>query len=142
MALNKRLLRKVRNRIEKYPDAYNQSTFGEKGDESSAPCGTVACIAGHTIIAAAPTPQLGVKTLFRKLRDGGVSRYAGKLLGLELGGIDEHLFTGIPNDSDYPWPNAKYALQWGRAKTHKQRTRVAIRYLDHILKTGKVSDTE
>lgn len=59
--LNKALLRKVRNRIRKIPESYYQGTWcrADKG----APCGTIACIAGETIICAAPTVEAGIKEL-------------------------------------------------------------------------------
>lgn len=48
--LNIELLLKVREAILREPDSYDQNTFGDI--DHAAPCGTVCCIAGHTLIEA------------------------------------------------------------------------------------------
>ena len=50
--MNSELLRKIADRIERYPDSYDQNTYG-RAEEG---CGTVCCIAGHTLIESGYIP--------------------------------------------------------------------------------------
>lgn len=135
MKLNKRLLRKVRNRIAEIPESYNQNYFWL--DDRDAPCGTVACLAGETIIASKPTVQAGIKSLrrysneCRLIIEHPIARRAAKLLGLT--DDERRIFDGVGNG----WPQP-YKGRFQRASTPNQRAQVAVAYLDECLKRGKV----
>lgn len=131
LKLNKRLLRKVRNRIAKTPESYDQGEFCL--NTSSAPCGTAACIAGETIICAAETVEQGINTLNRLNKHGTVGETAAKLLGLPS--VEHHeMFCG--DASCWPEP---FADRFARVKTVKQRAKIAVAYLDECLRRGKVA---
>lgn len=130
--LNFALFRKVIKKLATTPEAYDQSLWGRKA--KNAPCGTAACIAGW---AAHLSGKVSLETL-QKNKDS-VQAIAAKQLGLDpkynYYGLDEmDLFTGEPEEN---WPKP-YRQRWDNATTTKQRARVAVAYLTHIIKTGKV----
>ena len=84
--LNIELFKKVRERIATVPASYNQENWILESD--AAPCGYAACLAGETIICAAPTVQDGIAELNQMMQnritaDGRISGKAAKLLGLK-----------------------------------------------------------
>lgn len=127
-ALNFRLFRKVITKLETTPEAYDQGSYGEPSE--LAPCGTAACIAGW---AAHLSGEMTLLQLHENWTE--VQETAQRELG-----IDDHelsvLFAGTPARK---WPR-RFAGQWMRSNTSKQRARVAIRYLSHIINTGKVTE--
>lgn len=135
--LNKRLLRKVRNRIAKIPESYDQNHFWL--DSSNAPCGTVACLAGETIIVSRPTVKQGLQSLRRLTNsvfcvtaDHPVARRAASLLGVS----DAEAVAMFDGDGER-WPQP-YRAQFERAGGPQTRAKVAVAYLDECLKRGKV----
>lgn len=98
MPVNVKLLKKVRKLIAEEPKRLEMATWGFNKSHWKAqgrdlpPCGTVACLAGWTILAA--TPKTGWRKFFRL--DGSISAYfrsqekttvpdeAAKLLGISL----------------------------------------------------------
>lgn len=138
MALNKRLLRKVRNRIAEIPESYDQNHFYRQEEKS--PCGSAECLAGETIISAAPTVKQGIITLRRlngrmwySISDSPVTRRAAKLLGLTVDEA-EKMFGGTAEE----WPSP-FRAQFQRAKRPRTKARIAVAYLDECLKRGKVT---
>jgi len=144
--LNKRLLRKVRNRIAEIPESYDQEVwYAPNGD---APCGTSACLAGETIIAAAPNAKIGASRLKRyyNLPSAGQTPFkfasriplrAMNLLGLTPAEA-ERVFDASGLDSlCVRWPEP-FAARFAKAKTNKTRAKVAVAYLDECLKRGKM----
>lgn len=137
--LNKRLLRKVRNRIAKIPESYAQNVFYKPSGES--PCGTAACIAGETIIVAAGSVSEGIKQLRRlsKRFDEGLAwdhpaaKKAQKLLGLSWAESD-CIFSGDAGS----WPEP-YRSRFQRAARPATQAKAAVAYLDECLKRGKVT---
>lgn len=143
--LNIELFKKIRQRIAEIPESYDQDYWVE--DSAESPCGTVACLAGHAIICDAPTIERGISDLHRlKQRDPlkAVPRRAAKLLGL-TGSWTKYVDTSSESaggetiifDSDAAgWPEpfqSDFQMAGGRGKSQ-----VAVRYLDHIISTGKV----
>ena len=136
--LNKKLFRKIRDKIARdgAKGAYDQGTFGRNSDQ--APCGTAACIAGWACLM---TGELTLRGLIRIGDNGDTDRIvkrAKRVLGLTIKEAD-HLFTGSPGDDGFgdAWPEP-YKSQWERVGSPKARANVAIRYLNHIIETGKV----
>lgn len=139
MALNKKLLRKVRNRIAKIPESYRQSDWVKASPK--APCGAAACLAGETIICEADNVQKGIAALNRMVERGGDSSIgvfwsrvpdrAAKLLGVSPRDA-EKIFAGVPE-----WPEP-FGKQMRNAKTPTKQATVAVAYLDECLKRGKV----
>jgi hypothetical protein len=134
--LNKRLLRKVRDRIAKIPESYSQDHFWL--NDKDAPCGTVACLAGETIIVSRPSIKQGLRSLrrlsniaFCEIADHPIVKRAGKLLGLSKGEL--MVFDG----EAFGWPQP-YRSRFKQAETNKQRAKVAVAYLDECLKRGKM----
>lgn len=135
--LNFALFRKVIKKLETAPMAYDQATIAEPDEES--PCGTAACIGGWADILSAP------KEIFR--RNGKLIPFrvdlgrAADSLGLDRDDSDEdNLFTGYPGGGYDGWASRKHREAWRKAATRKGQARVAIRYLTHILKTGRFTD--
>lgn len=142
MALNKRLLRKVRNRIAEIPESYDQSEFCATNE--NAPCGTAACLAGETIICAAPTVKQGLNSLrimMGKFRSAStpaatnIGERAAKLLGLTEDEANR-MFEGYPVDGEWPEP---FGTQYADSHRPGERAKVAVAYLDECLKRGKVT---
>lgn len=130
--LNFPLWVKVRNRIAAVPESYDQTTF--KRRSKIAPCGTVACLAGETIICAAPSVKKGVQALF-STRYGSVSGRAENLLGLGLDGCgyESEIFAGDGTG----WPEPYFSM-YDSANSQRQQARAAVAYLTHVIRTGKV----
>jgi hypothetical protein len=137
--LNIELFKKVRAKIARAPEAYDQSV--EVYSTGNSPCGTAACIGGWADILSAPSASE------RDIRIRGRVNLDRAANALGLGGSsfwgeylrDEAtermvLFTGDPADN---WPEP-FAKQWRRAKTSKAQAKIAVAYLDHIIETGKV----
>lgn len=72
MKVNVKLLKKVRKLIQEEPRRMRMSSWGRKTDGSDIsnppPCGTVACLAGWTVLAAVP------KSRWKKLFAAGYLR--------------------------------------------------------------------
>lgn len=132
--LNIELLKKVRARIAEFPESYNQNYW--KIYSSEAPCRTAACLAGETIICAAPTLEEGLKRLAEADCDDAVPDVAGELLGLEGNYWEEYgdhlMFLG----GGKGWPEPY------RTMYQAGPSAAAIAFLDHIIKTGKVQVNE
>lgn len=131
MALNKRLLRKVQNRIAEIPGSYNQACFRIQTADS--PCGYAACLAGETIICNAPDVKSGIRAL---MRSPDVMGRARRLLGLKF--EDARSMFGFEDGRPWGWPEP-FATRFEKTKTAKVRAKVAIAYLDECLKRGKVT---
>lgn len=123
--LNFPLFRKVIEKLETAPAAYDQGVFGAEPDDV-APCGTVACVGGWADILSART------TTEREKRMAGevdLAR-AGRSLGLRVG---HSLFIARP-DSEVWGEHGKW---WEKAKTDERRAEVMISLLKNIMATGK-----
>jgi hypothetical protein len=139
MALNKRLLRKVRNRIAEIPESYRQGTW--VSDDQKSPCGTVACLAGETIIAAAPSIEKGIQSLKRAVDrfehgdtyDSGVVRKARLLLGISIQEATD-MFDGYGNT----WPSP-FGERFTSAQRPATKAKIAVAYLDECLRRGRVT---
>lgn len=137
--LNIELFKKIRDRIASIPESYDQDYWVERSTES--PCGTVACLAGHTIICNAPTLERGLSDLNRlKAKDPmyAVPRKAARLLGLtgnwrkyaydhdrEAGG--ETIIFDVDAEG---WP--KLFRDQFREGRGSEKSDAALNYLDHI----------
>lgn len=130
--LNIRLLKKVRDRIKNIPQSYYQGTWCSAN--ADAPCGTVACIAGETIICSEPTVAKGIAELKYLDNKDEVPEKAMELLGLNW---SERLV--LFNGEAEGWPS-RFKKKFQSAKTRRGEAGAAVAYLDHIIKTGKVVD--
>lgn len=133
--LNIELLKKVRRKIKSTPYAYDQGDDIRKSHR--APCGTACCIGGWADILSAPT-----KIEREKRMAGNVSLNRGaNALGLKGRDFYSEIHTerGVLFDGDPAtrWPKP-FCTQWRQARTYAQRSAVAVAYLTHIIKTGKV----
>lgn len=143
--LNIELFKKIRDRIAAIPESYDQDYWCEAS--KAAPCGTTACLAGEAIICAAPTVEQGVEDLRRVNaadRRCGVPNRAAELLGLSgrwAAWVDDdnRVAAGetIIFDADAEgWPD-EFRDEF-RCADARERAEIAVEYLDHIIKTGKV----
>lgn len=142
--LNIELFKKIRDRIAEVPESYDQSLYIRS--EPAAPCGTAACLAGEAIICAAKTLKIGVKNLHFYDNKDRVAERAAELLGLPEpdwgAGSTRHyndtarLFASL-SESSVIWPKP-FAEQFRKARDSRERAAVAVKYLDHIIETGKV----
>lgn len=125
--LNFALFRKVIKKLETAPEAYDQSTYATKSDD--APCGTAACIAGWATVLDGRIPHTRIRQLNRR-----ADKYGQRALGL-TNKESEVLFSGLPVCD---WPR-QFSSQWREVRSEGRQARVAIRYLKHIITTGKVT---
>lgn len=124
--LNIKLLKRVRNKILKYPKRFEMDHFYGPTLRFNrrlvpADCGSSACIAGWAVFLASGK---------RKLPDGGPRSTwdeAKKLLGL-------HNAASLFISDDWP---ERFRSQYCNAKTPKGRARVAANRIDHFIKTGE-----
>jgi hypothetical protein len=143
--LNLELLRKVRNRIAEIPESYDQSWFAVSNPDS--PCGTAACLAGETIICAAPSISGGISHLnmlneqwldsdAEHLRAAPPVVEAASLLGI----TSEDACQMFESDGrDWPAPYSNQFEDALNAGSSFDQAQVAVAYLDECLKRGKVT---
>lgn len=136
--LNIELLKKVQRRIKTIPESYDQNYW--VGGSNRAPCGTVACLAGETIICAAPSIEEGIRKLRRMDNKGiDIPNTAAKLLGLNgnywYSNLENETKIFLGNGSGFPEP---YCTEFKRARRKVDKAAVVVRYLNQIIKTGKV----
>lgn len=139
--LNIELFKKVRDRIATIPESYDQSTWF--ADTRRSPCGTVACLAGETIICDAPTVDEGISRLRRMYERDDVGfdipNLAARLLGLNglysESHVDNEAVIFVGGAECWPEP---YRAQFTNAQSKRAEAAVAVAYLDHIIETGKV----
>lgn len=140
--LNLELLKKVRDRIAEIPESYDQASF--YGPDSRAPCGTVACLAGETIIANAKSVKQGIAALKRlaartDAKDfcgfitPAIPRRAATLIGLTEQEADKMFSGGV-----YGWPEP-YKRQFQAAESRTKRAEIAVAYLDECLRRKAVT---
>lgn len=128
--LNIELFKKVRERIANVPDSYRQSVWVESSSRS--PCGTVACLAGETVICAAPSVEQGIAELRALAENDEVAQRAGELLGL---GREYYYSTSdtIFDEDANGWPQSYRDMF-----RDGNRVKAAIAFLDHVIKTGRI----
>jgi hypothetical protein len=147
--LNIELFKAVREKIATTPEAYDQMLWGRA--DSSAPCGTAACIAGWACFLSNNASLEEVRAS-RRFGELSPNRYVPDIARDALG-LDEDeaeiLFTSEPGGEweDYDdngegvyyggWPN-RFADMWRGAANQARQAEVAVAYLDHIIETGKV----
>lgn len=135
--LNFPLFRKVIKKLETAPTAYDQSDPFRH--EESAPCGTAACIGGWADILAGNVDLSDPDAQTNLNRAGNALGLGGKDWAFEEDTERAILFVGGPEEDDGGWPTP-YRQQWRKVKTARGQARVAIRYLRHIIATGKVTE--
>lgn len=131
--LNIKLLKKMRKRIAEKPYSYYQDYWAVKDDK--APCGTKACLAGEAIICSERSVKKGLEKLWASLspsRSERPSVLAQELLGLS--GIEADTMFMVGGAA---WPEP-FRSRFERASGPIARAKVAVAYLDHIIKTGEV----
>ena len=143
--LNVPLLRKIQAHITEIPNRFVMTTSvarGEPGKKISVistfdapkrypPCGTVACIAGWA-------------NILTNARDVADIDRANKKLGLpDDWGMEETYFGGVARRwLEHPlfwhdrWPEP-FRTAFLRAKTAKQRAKIASERIEHLIETGE-----
>jgi hypothetical protein len=142
--LNIKLLKKVRKRIATKPESYHQGNWIQPS--KVAPCGYAACLAGETIICAAPSVREGIAELNELIRDRDtadrkISDRAAKLLGLK-GSWASYCFTDNPKDGAETLIFDSGARFWPSDLREQfldgEEADAAIGLLDRIIATGEV----
>lgn len=137
--LNIELFKKVRERIATVPESYNQRVFVE--DSRIAPCGTVCCIAGETVICAASTVSEGVTNL--KLMDDLTAPDGSQWVSLiphtaqQLLRLSDKEAKALFEFAENGWPEP-FRGRYMDTSDDTDRANVAVLLLDHIIATGKV----
>ncbi len=158
----KKILRQVEKLILEEPRRFDMGTFGSYvGDvgtnfvltraslyssdtevEIEAPaCGTVACIAGWTLIATMPCLNTMFKTSQLRPRlsehiPWNASKVATRRLGISLRQANRLFY--LPNQAGLRsgWPK-EFADRHAEAKTQRGRVKVAVERIEHFIKTGE-----
>ena len=137
--MNVKLLREVEKRILAEPRRFDMMTFGDKLDkeaiealgEEAPPCGTVACIAGH--VDWMTHPRLFAASVALGDYDDSIVERAAKELGL---GFEPSQDTNAGRlFFDNEWPE-KFQAALAEAKTPLQRAEVAVKRIEHFIKTN------
>lgn len=126
--LNVRLLRKVQKAILKHADQFAMSDWDTRilDDAKRATpggCGTAACIGGWAILI-----HRGYKKASRLERLRNTQLWAHQVLGLDP--YDEAPLFFLED-----WP-LNFRTAWDKSKTSKQQARIAVKRIDHFIKTG------
>lgn len=127
--LNVKLLRKVQAHILEEPRRYEQNATIDKGQPGERHisgmaypvCGTIACIGGWAQLLAKRPGQVHILN-FKSIA---------KTLGL---GMPQALRLFAYTWDERGWPE-KFKAAYAAAKTPRQRARVAVRRIDHFIKT-------
>lgn len=85
---NYKLGRQVLNQIESDPDSFDMTTWAYRSREHA--CGTVACLAGHTMLQSGYPHEDSTGLFFRpdgSIVPGGYGEEAARLLGLNPGEV-------------------------------------------------------
>lgn len=139
--MNVKLLREVEKRILAEPRRFDMMTFGDKLDkeaiealgEEAPPCGTVACIAGHVDWMTHPRLFAASVAIDRFARDDSIAERAAKELGLGFE-LSQDTYAGRLFFDD-EWPK-KFQAAFSKAKTPLQRAKVAVKRIEHFIKTN------
>lgn len=129
--LNFRLIRRIIEKIEATPEAYDQGVWGRRAP--TAPCGTAACIAGWASFLGG---KKSLEQLHRNLKS--VRKLAVDLIGLK-DTKDYETEIGMFDGYADRWPRP-YSNRFQDATTRKQQAKVAVAYLKHVLRTGQMID--
>lgn len=125
--INRRVVKRMVERIETLPESYDQGAFYAERSEKS-PCRTVACLAGEAIICNAATYDAGLKQLHKLVVYGGVSFTATTILKLPWN-------HGVFGQDASCW-SAPFNEQFAKARTKKAQAKVAVAYLRECLERG------
>jgi hypothetical protein len=134
--LNLELFQKVRDRIADVPESFEQGRWITRSPSS--PCGYAACLAGETIICAAPTVEQGLANLKRLVAIDEekntclVPDTAGGMLGLD-GSYAEDGEHDIFVSSAQHWPEP-FRSQF----TNGDEPGAAVAYLDWIIANNRI----
>jgi hypothetical protein len=134
--LNLALFQKVRDRIADVPESFEQRRWITHNP--SPPCGYAACLAGETIICAAPTVEQGLANLKRLVAIDEekntclVPDTAGGMLGLD-GSYGEDGEHDIFVASAQHWPEP-FRSQF----TNGDEPGAAVAYLDWIIANNRI----
>ena len=138
--MNVKLLREVEKRILAEPRRFDMMTFGRKLNKrtiealgkQAPPCGTVACIAGHVDWMA--HPRLFAASVALGDYDDSIVERAAKELGLNRFELSQDTYAGRLF-FDNEWPE-KFQAALAEAKTPLQRAEVAVKRIEHFIKTN------
>jgi hypothetical protein len=139
--LNLALFQKVRDRIAEIPESFEQSRWITR--RSSSPYGYAACLAGETIICAAPTVEQGLAYLKRLVAIDEekntclVPDSAGGMLGLDGSYTYEDGEHDIFVSSAQLWPEP-FRSQF----TNGDESGAAVAYLDWIIANNRIFPEE
>ena len=137
--MNVKLLRKVEKRILAEPRRFDMMTFGTKLNKrtikalgkQAPPCGTVACIAGHVDWMA--HPRLFAASVALGDYDDSIVERAAKELGLVFDPSQDTNAGRLFFDNEWP---EKFQAALAEAKTPLQRAEVAVKRIEHFIKTN------
>jgi len=121
------LLRRVKAKILKNPTAFGMDLWARRSGRAE--CGTIGCIAGWVLMLSRPGLQESVRYGFHKTFDLDWKEEATR----ELGITDNQPFSLFFEEF---WPT-RYASKFSKARSNKQRARVAANRIEHFIRTGK-----
>lgn len=133
--INKTLLRRVRNKLLRVPEAYDQGTWGKR---AKTPCGARACIAGHTLLEAGYTTKELFDGARVDLQSGKKDWFDVQTNAAELLGLDYYESEIVFALRGREWPQP-FKDEYKAAKNKWTRARAAANYLNYIIRTGKVT---
>ncbi len=120
------LLRKVKRKILSKPKSFDMNFWASR--DSRAECGTVGCIAGWVLMLSRPRFQESVRAgVYNALRLDWKME-AARELGIEDDQASPLFFEEF-------WPT-RYINKFSKARSNKQRARVAANRIEHFIKTG------
>jgi hypothetical protein len=123
--MNAKLLREVKKRILEEPRRFSMGTWGSTVSKRVAPCGTVACLAGHAVAISKPTHFVR----YLHAMESSIYSLAIKSLSISVDQADRLFYVS-------GWPQ-EFKEGYVKATTRKQMAGVAAKRIDHFIRTGK-----
>lgn len=119
--MNTKLLLKVKAAILAEPLKFDMSSYFRKKQES--PCGTAACIAGHSI---------AISRKYKKLK-AGLNIIFGKNIAVKALDLDWYEADVLFYLSGWP---SRFRQRYIKAETPEARSKAAADRIDHFIATG------
>jgi hypothetical protein len=138
--LNLALFQKVRDRIAEIPESFEQSRWLMA--HPSSPCGYAACLAGETIICAAPTVEQGLAYLKRLV---AIDEEKNTCLVPDTAGGMLELDGSYTEDGEHDIfvANAEFWPEPFRSQfTNGDESGAAVAYLDWIIANNRIFPEE
>jgi hypothetical protein len=137
--MNVRKLRKLQKWILAEPRRYRQDWWGWTGDtfpvnEQGPPCGTVACLAGNAALMEGYKAPLHINGRFECMISPRGETVRIDITAKRILGLTDNQRDRLFGLGPHSWPRELWS-EYTMAKTPERRAAVAVRRIEHFIKT-------